>query len=247
MIHSINISKMPLTFLSLNIKAPCRLLLLFLLLASLFTSCISAFPVPSPKKYEWKLLGLKPVSVSADPLSALKTAEPFLYKTTNTIIKYKEPSAPSREPNRLLTYSANTKLYVDQNGLPWSRPPSPGNVDMEKFLDERHYARFEAMIKSGEIIVDPTTKKLLYADSLDPVDLEYGTDMLSMVGKDNGIEAGNDGMTVYERYMNGLVDVERQSLFGVDIPEQMEDEWELRKAYGLGPPPSKESRKVSEA
>ncbi|KAF8455977.1 hypothetical protein BGX38DRAFT_1165586 [Terfezia claveryi] len=259
-------------------------------------------PVPNstPYKFSFNLLGLKPVTLSISPTAILSHSEPFLYKTTTTLAAYRDPEDFSREPNRLLEHRKNTQAHVDQNGVPWARPPEPGSVDMEKVLDERHYRRYEEMFRDGTVVVEvgpEGERRLVWADVWEveedvrkegvnnnnnddgggggggegpddgsrenessvsdkpapdshrrrkPVDPTYGTDMLSLLGKNNGMEKDpSSGKTTFEKYLDGEIDTSQQSIFGKDIPREYSDDEAVRARYGLSSAPAKKKKMVS--
>ena len=207
----------------------------------------------------------------------LAHTSPLLHKTALTLSTYQKPSDPSREPNRLLQHRKNTQAHVDQNGVPWARPPPRGSVDVERVLDERHYARYEELVREGKVVVEVGPggeRRLVWADVWEeeeeeekekgegddstqskpttpprryrhrkPVDPTYGTDMLSLLGKNNGIEKDPvSGKTTFEKYLDGEVNVSQQSIFGKDIPLEYSDDEAVRARYGFGPAPAKKKR-----
>src|SRR5690349_281279 len=105
----------------------------------------------------------KPVPLSAiSPSAALSKSEPFIYRTAVTLANYQHPSNLAGQPNRLAQHRGNTVKYVPDK-LPWHNPGekhinrSPTAQELEKLLDDRHYARLEALVYSGDIIIDPRT------------------------------------------------------------------------------------------
>ncbi|KAF8420412.1 hypothetical protein EV426DRAFT_576352 [Tirmania nivea] len=321
----------------LILPSPLTLPLSFSLLLFPLLTLSAPVPIPAPDstpyKFSFNLVGLKPVTLSISPSAMLSHAEPFLYKTTNTLAAYQEPQDLSREPNRLLQHRKNTQAHVDQNGVPWARPPEPGSVDMEKVLDERHYRRYEQMVRDGTVVVEvgpEGERRLVWANSWEveeegrkwgrdddgggdgetseggdgggrgggggsgsgggggggggeggggggggggdggapdgghhedelsanklaphpsrrrkPVDPTYGTDMLSLLGKNNGMEKdSSSGKTTFEKYLDEEIDVSQQSIYGKDIPREYSDDEAVRARYGLSAAPVKR-KKVS--
>lgn len=133
---------------------------------------------------------------------------------------------------------------------------------MEALLDERHYQRYEQMIRDGTIMVEEGPdgeRRLVYTAVFEAgedggdvngsglqgepgtgprrkaVDVEYGSDMLSLLGKNNGLEKDSSGKTVYEKYLAGEIDVTEQSIYGNSIPKELSDDEAVRLKYGLAP------------
>lgn len=186
---------------------------------------------------------------------------------------------------------------------------------MERVLDERHYRRYEEMIRDGTVVVEvgpEGERRLVWADVWEvdeegrkqggdddgggggggdvkgegggggsgegggggpdggpredegsasssnelaprphprrrrkPVDPTYGTDMLSLLGKNNGIEKEpSSGKTTFEKYLDGEIDVSQQSIFGKDIPQEYSDDEAVRARYGLSSAPAKRKKRV---
>jgi len=177
---------------------------------------------------------------------------------------------------------------------------------MERLLDERHYSRYEELVRDGTVVVEEGpggVRRLVWADVWEeeeeeegkkgegsdgdeggggkgseqsgggpgrdpnnpglesgprgdeatsnkpaprprlhrkPVDPTYGTDMLSLLGKNNGIEKDPvSGKTTFEKYLDGEINVSQQSIFGKDIPREYSDDEAVRARYGLGSAPVK--------
>lgn len=197
----------------------------------------SPFPQPGPIPYDvtLNLLGVKPITISIPFKAIISLTEPLLYLTATTLANYRDPGKPQAEANRLMAHRKITQSHVNQNGVPWARTPEgAGNIDLEKVLDERHYARVEAMVREGLLRVGeekdqdgrPGRRRLVYAGGpmgevmtgTKELDVEYRTDMLSLLGKDNGLQKDIRGKTLFERFLAGEIDVTRQSLFEKPIP-----------------------------
>lgn len=77
-----------------------------------------------------------------------------------------------------------------------------------------------------------------------PVDPTYGTDMLSLLGKNNGMEKDpSSGKTTFEKYLDGEIDTSQQSIFGKDIPPEYSDDEAVRAKYELSSAPVKKKKK----
>ena len=221
-----------------------HLLLLPLLLLGLAYPGFCA-PIPEPEadpdparggRINFSALGRKRYGANANSgkLNAgkiLGASEPLVYEVAATLLHM--PVTPPPDNIRILESQANTESKVDQNGLPWARPPPPmSNQAVEAMLDERHYQRLESMIKSGDLIYDPKTRKIYHADTLLPLDIERvynGLDMLHISGTD--WESG-DGMTPYQHWENGDLKIQQQ-IYGQPVPFEETNEYRIRKAYGM--------------
>lgn len=233
-------------------KTTSILLPIFLILFSLLipSNIVIAAPIPiaSPEKWDIDIPVLG--SIAVDPAQMLSKSEPYIFGVTDALISYQKPQDWSKEPNRLLEHRKNTQSHVDQNGVPWARPP-PEKVDMEAVLDERYYIRYEKMYQEGMIMVEEDTngkRKLVYTNVFehegnDPqkpfkrkaLDVGFNTDMLSLLGKDNGLRKDASGKTVYEKYLAGEMDVTQQSVFGNPIQKEYSDDEAVKLRYKLPP------------
>lgn len=216
-------------------------------------------PNPSPYDVTLNLAGIKPITISLPLKTIISHTEPFLYLTATKLANYRDPGKPQEQPNRLMTHRKITQSHVNQNGVPWARIPEQAkSIDLESLLDERHYARIETMVRGGLLRVEeekgqngrPGRRRLVYAGDgmgggrteTKELDVEYGTDMLSLLGKDNGLQKDTHGKTLFEKFLAGEIDVTRQSLFGKPIPQEFSDDEAVRKTWGF--PPSENTGKT---
>ena len=215
----------------------------------------SPSPHPGPRPYDvtLNLMGVKPITVSLPLKTIMSHIEPILYLTATKLANYRDPGKPQAEPNRLMAHRKITQSHVNQNGVPWARiPKGAESIDLESILDERHYTRIEAMVREGLLRVEeekdqngwPGRRRLVYAwnsmgeggTGTEELDVEYGTDMLSLLGKDNGLQKDIHGKTLFEKFLDGEIDVTEQSLFGKPIPQELSDDEAVRRTWGLPPP-----------